>query len=366
MTSQRIVDVVPRIAALDVLRGCALGGILIVNIAVMSNPSGLTAGPLRTLLTALFVDKFYVLFSFLFGYSLTLQFRSAERDGVDARLRTVRRCLALMTIGLVHIAFFFSGDVLFGYGILGLILLILNRIQPATAIRCAAILYGSFAVALTVHGMHAQPTDVDDRAAASLRTGWLTAASYRWDTFFERFDLFLLFGLLNVLPLFLVGFAAGKTRLLETPGRYLPLLPRLQWIGFGLGAPMSLLMAIADRPALAGATAVLDLPLAAAYAATILRLAHNSPRLMKTFGAAGKFAATNYICQSVITSVMFTGYGFALVGQLPNWQVLVIAAAIYGLQLIGSRLWARRHRYGPIEWVLRRATYGRRETWSPR
>ncbi|MGW4097935.1 DUF418 domain-containing protein [Mycobacterium sp. NPDC004974] len=364
MTSQRSVDVVPRIAALDVLRGFALGGILIVNIAVMSNPSGLSAGPVRTLLTAFFFDKFYVLFSFLFGYSLTLQFRSAERDGADARLRTLRRCLALMAIGLVHIAFFFDGDVLFGYGILGLILLTLNRIRPARAIRCAVILYGTFALALTVHGMFAPSAEVvDDRAAASLRAGWLTAASYRWEAFFERFDLFLIFGLLNVLPLFLVGFAAGKARLLETPDRYLPLLRRFQWIGFGIAAPVSLLMAIVDKPQLAGVTALLDLPLAAAYAATILRLAHHSPRLVGTFGAAGKFAATNYICQSVIASVIFTGYGFALVGQLTNWQVLVIAAAVYGLQLIGSRMWARRHRYGPIEWALRRVTYGRRATW---
>ncbi|WP_162465003.1 MULTISPECIES: DUF418 domain-containing protein [unclassified Mycolicibacterium] len=367
MTSQRIVDAVPRIAALDILRGFALGGILVVNITVMSNPAGLAAGPVTTVLTAFFFDKFYVLFSFLFGYSLTLQFRSAERDGVDARLRTVRRCLALMAIGLVHIAFFFSGDVLFGYGILGLILLAMNRIQPKTAIRCAAILYGSFVLALTAHGMIAPPAEaVDQHAIADIRAGWLTAASYRWETFFERFDLFLVFGLLNVLPLFLLGFAAGKARLLETPDRYMSLLPKLQWIGFGIAAPFSLLTAIVDNPLLAGVTALLDLPLAAAYAATILRLAHTSPRLANTLGAAGKFAATNYICQSVIASVIFTGYGFALVGQLPNWQVLAIAAAIYGLQLIGSRLWARRHRYGPVEWALRRVTYGRREKWPRR
>ncbi|MDH6195219.1 uncharacterized protein M2272_001848 [Mycobacterium frederiksbergense] len=367
MTSQRIVDAVPRIAALDILRGFALGGILIVNITVMSNPAGLAAGPVRTLLTAFFFDKFYVLFSFLFGYSLTLQFRSAERDGVDARLRTVRRCFALMAIGLVHIAFFFSGDVLFGYGILGLILLALSRIRPARAVQCAAILYGSFVLALTVHGMVAPPADaVDPRAIAEIKAGWLTAASYRWETFFERFDLFLVFGLLNVLPLFLIGFAAGKARLLETPNRYLPVLPRLQWIGFGIAAPLSLLAAIVDKPQLAGAVALLDLPLAAAYAATILRLTHSRPGLAHTLGTAGKFAATNYICQSVIASVIFTGYGFALVGQLPNWQVLAIAAAIYGAQLVGSRLWARRHRYGPLEWVLRRVTYGRREKWPER
>ncbi|MUM36233.1 DUF418 domain-containing protein, partial [Mycolicibacterium sp. CBMA 361] len=117
---------------------------------------------------------------------------------------------------------------------------------------------------------------------------------------------------------------------------------------------------------LAGVTALLNLPLAAAYAATILRLAQHRPRLAQTLGTAGKFAATIYISQSVITSVIFTGSGFALVGKLPDWLVLVIAAAIYGAQLVGSRIWARHHRYGPIEWVLRRATYGPRSTWPAR
>ncbi|TVY01754.1 DUF418 domain-containing protein [Mycolicibacterium porcinum] len=367
MTSQRNADPVPRIAALDILRGFALGGILVVNITVMSNPGGFGPGPATTFLTAFFFDKFYVLFAVLFGYSLTLQFRSAERDGVDARLRTVRRCFALMAIGLVHIGFFFSDDVLFGYGILGLILLALRRIRPTWAIRSAMLLYGSFIVALTMNGAVAAPVDVvDDRATASLKAGWLAAASYRWETFFERFDLFLLFGLLNVLPMFLVGFAAGKARLLETRDRYLPMLPKLQWIGFGVAAPFSLLMAIVDNPLLAGATAVVDLPLAAAYAATVLRVTDRSPGLADTFGAAGKLAATNYIGQSVIASMVFTGYGLSLVGQLPNWQILIIAAGIYGVQLIASRLWARHHRYGPIEWVLRCATYGRRRSWPTR
>lgn len=367
MTSRPLVAAVPRIAALDVLRGFALGGILVVNITVMANPDGLASGPVRTVLTVFCSDKFYVLFSFLFGYSLTLQFRSAERDGADGRLRTMRRCAALMAIGLLHVAFLFSDDVLFGYGLLGLILLAMNRIQPKTALRCAAGLYGTFVVAVTVLGMNAPTTVVnDDGAMAALRAGWLTAASYRWETFFERFDLFLVFGLLNVLPLFLLGFAAGKTRLLEMPDRYLSLLQKVQWIGFGIAAPFSLLTAALDNPSLAGVTALLNLPLAAAYAATILRLAQHRPRLAQTLGTAGKFAATNYIGQSVIASVIFTGNGFALVGRLPDWLVLLIAVAIYAMQLGASQLWARRHRYGPIEWVLRRATYGPRRRWPAR
>ncbi|MFC3435475.1 DUF418 domain-containing protein [Nocardia seriolae] len=68
-------------AAAPRLRGFALGGILLVNIEIMSDPTGFAAGTARTLAQALFHDKFYVLFSFLFGYSLTMQFRAADRAG---------------------------------------------------------------------------------------------------------------------------------------------------------------------------------------------------------------------------------------------------------------------------------------------
>ncbi|WP_430336003.1 DUF418 domain-containing protein [Rhodococcus sp. ACT016] len=364
MTSQPAVASVPRIAALDVLRGFALGGILMVNITVMSNPSGFAAGPAHTFLVAFFFDKFYVLFSFLFGYSLTMQFRSAERDGADPRARTVRRCLALMAVGLLHIVFFFSGDVLFGYGLLGLILLSMSRLRPKRAVVIAAATYGLFVLAMTAISL-LSPSEASgsiadpERALARMRTGWLDAASYRWDTFSDRIGAFLLFGFLNVLPLFLVGFAAGKTRLLERPERYLPLLPKIQWIGFGIAAPLALLAAVVDSPYLAGPSALLAPLLATAYAATILRLMHHYSWVTNTFAPAGKIAATNYIAQSVITSIIFTGYGLALVGRLPDWQVLTLAITIYAAQLAISRLWVRHHRYGPVEWVLRRATYGR-------
>ncbi|WP_433665731.1 hypothetical protein ACQP06_18150 [Nocardia sp. CA-136227] len=83
MTVEQAPLAVPRLRELDALRGFALGGILLVNIEIMSDPSGFAPGAARTLSEALFHNKFYVLFSFLFGYSPTMQFRSAERAGVS-------------------------------------------------------------------------------------------------------------------------------------------------------------------------------------------------------------------------------------------------------------------------------------------
>ncbi len=82
------------------------------------------------------------------------------------------------------------------------------------------------------------------------------------------------------------------------------------------------------------------------------------------FGPAGRIAASNYIGQSLITAILFTGLGFGLAEKVPVWGTLVIALAIYVTQLAVSAWWTRRHRYGPVEWLLRTVTYGVRRPSS--
>ncbi|MCZ4557848.1 DUF418 domain-containing protein [Rhodococcus maanshanensis] len=366
MTTQIGAPAVSRIEALDVLRGFALGGILMVNITVMSTPGGFADGPAQSLIAAIFHNKFYVIFSFLFGYSLTMQIRSAKRAGASPRARTVRRCLALMAVGLVHYVFFFSGDILFCYGVMGLILLALSSLRPRTALIAAAVPFSISVIGMTVLGMiksaaatgSAQDAETA-RELAAMQSGWLDAAHYRWENFTDNIAAFLLISLLSVLPLFLVGLAAGKVRLLERPERYRPLLRPVQWIGFGVAAPISVLSAVTEMPILTGPNALASPVLAAAYGATVLRVMDRHPSVARVLAPAGKLAATNYIGQSVVTAIIFTGYGFALVGRLSDWAVLGIAASVYAIQLVVSAWWVRRHRYGPVEWVLRMATYGR-------
>lgn len=361
---------VPRLVELDALRGFALGGILLVNILIMSDPGGITDGPAIFLIDAVFHDKFYVLFSFLFGYSLTMQFRSASRDGVSARARMVRRCLALVVIGAVHGVFFFIGDVLFGYGVIGLVLLLFSRLRPRAALWVAGVTLTLCAVTFaalsyfTEIGSDLEPGE-HDRILEAMRAGWGTAAAWRWEIFLDKMPLVLLFGLINVLPLFLIGFAAGKARVLEDPVRYLSWLPRIQWIGFGVGAPVSILVAITHWPMLEALSLLTDPLLSAAYAATLLRIIHARPQIADVFAPAGKIAATTYISQSVITAIIFTGYGFALAGRLSDWAILAIALSIYISQLFLARIWVRHHRYGPLEWLLRAATYGPKHLHRP-
>ncbi|MBS4104208.1 DUF418 domain-containing protein [Tsukamurella paurometabola] len=357
---------VPRIAALDALRGFALGGIFAVNIAIMANPAGFAEGPVRAFEEMFLHNRFYVLFSFLFGYSLTLQFRSAERDGANATARTVRRLAALVAIGTLHTVFLFTGDVLFGYGVIGFALLALRGLGPRSALRLAGVLYGAclvLFVALTVARM-GQPPDAAqtaaDNAAAldAVRAGWGEAAMYRWTDGVDRLAPTVVFGLLNVLPLFLVGLAAGKVRLLEDPARYLPHLPRVQAVGFGLGLPLSVMPVALHIPHTEALGYVSGPLLAAAYAATFLRVIHARPAVSEVFAPAGRISATVYLSQSLIAAIVFTGYGFAQAGKWSDGAVLAFAVVVFALQLAAARWYTRRFRYGPAEWVLRVATYG--------
>ncbi|MFF8609596.1 DUF418 domain-containing protein [Streptomyces sp. NPDC015346] len=96
--------------------------------------------------------------------------------------------------------------------------------------------------------------------------------------------------------------------------------------------------------------------LAAAYAATVLRLAcggRHADRLIALLAPAGRMTLTNYLTQSLVLALLFTGYGAALVGHVPPSAVLAIALLLFMAQAVTSRWWLRRYGYGPLEWLLR-------------
>jgi uncharacterized protein len=151
-----------RVKNIDVLRGFALLGILLVNVPAMAGPHlGPGGAPAVSpadevagwLLTALVSAKFYLLFSFLFGYSFTLQRAAAERAGAPFAPRHLRRSAGLFLLGLAHAVLLFPGDVLVVYAVLSLVLFAVRDITPRTAVRAAACLITGVAVCLLVWGL---------------------------------------------------------------------------------------------------------------------------------------------------------------------------------------------------------------------
>ncbi|MFI7616552.1 DUF418 domain-containing protein [Nonomuraea terrae] len=372
-----------RVHEIDVVRGFALAGILVANIGFFADPGhsflgGLpsTDDPVTTAITILVLTKFYVIFSFLFGYSFTLQMRSAERAGVSVRARTLRRCLGLFVIGVLHGILLWVGDILTLYAVLGLILLGLRDIRPRKAVIVGSALISVPALLLlalawlSTLAPEAGQAPVGDPAAAARALSLATGGPLDYLTLqLELYPMLVavIWGFQGpmALAMFLFGLAAGKSRLLEEPERWSRLLPRVQWVGFGAGLPGAVLFALtgADEGPwqLVGlaVTAVTAPLLGAAYVATLLRLVRRYPAAGRALAPAGRVAASNYIGQSVLACLVFTGYGLALAGTLSPLAVMGVALVIYTVLLWLSALWLRGHRYGPVEYVLRRFT-----TWS--
>jgi uncharacterized protein len=84
-------------------------------------------------------------------------------------------------------------------------------------------------------------------------------------------------------------------------------------------------------------------------------------RVLSPLAAVGRMALTNYLLQSIISTLLFYGYGFALYDDVNAASGVLLAIAIYALQIVFSNWWLRRFQFGPMEWLWRTLTYGRRQ-----
>lgn len=384
---------VARLAQVDALRGFALLGILLVNIGYLASAyhgSGVEdpafGAPVdeaaRWVVAVLLEAKFFLLFSFLFGYSFTLQFASAERGGARFAPRFLRRLSGLFVLGALHAVLLFPGDILTTYAVLGLVLLALRRLRPRTAVRTAVVLLTVTAaayalLALALHASGGASPDPDaaanaEQAVAALRGGPASVVGAHLAELPDVLLLLAFFQAPSALAAFLLGLAAGRRKALADPLRYREILIRLQWVGFTVGLIGGVVYAHASLEHPGGAYQILALGvdvitaplLAAAYAATVLRLVsgRHGGKPTAVLAPPGRMTLTNYLTQSLVCALLFTGYGAALVGRVPPLGVLGIAVVLFAVQAVVSRWWLRRRAYGPAEWLLRAWTT---LTWPP-
>ena len=371
-----------RINVVDALRGTALLLILLVNVAFFASGFAFhlvddpAHGALDRLVAGavelLFAMKAYLLFSFLFGYSFTLQLDSAARRGAAFGQSYLRRLSGLFLLGALHAVLLFHGDILTTYALLGLVLLAVRRIEPRTALLAAAAIVGVVAFVMGLAAVSGAALVPDE--AAALAAGARSTEALRGgfgDVVLEHLRSLpaMLGGLAVQAPLafagFLVGLAAGKHRMLAAVHSHQDLLRRCEQVGYPIGLAGATLFAVGGGTAnLTGLmVSIVTAPfLAAAYAATLLRLFTRRPRVADALAPAGRMALTNYLGQSLVCLLVFTGVGLGLVGRTSPAQTLLIALAIFVLQVAASWWWMRRFRYGPAEWALRAWTHRTRPT----
>jgi uncharacterized protein len=408
MTITPVTPVPPaeRVELLDALRGFALLGILFINLNAFSawrdigteNQAALVSAGLDGTANFLFMmlveNKFYSLFSLLFGIGFAIQMLRAAEKGIDFAPRFRRRLWVLLGIGMIHLCLFWSGDILVLYALLGFALIPMIRFgDRQLLVAGAALILAPIAVRtaflLSGGGLDPGPTlyalaeRVDESLGFPLADYPWFMAEVGWVTFFKSNaagPIWRLGGLLQdsralkVFGMFLIGFVAARRMNLRNVNEHRALLTRVLVWGLALGLTMNLVwawMRIGVRPAFLSwsgvahsvAFAIGVAPLALAYAAGFALLWDRGwwKRLLGSLAPAGRMALTNYLMQTAFGIGIFYGVGLGLVGRVGPALILPLALLIFMAQVQLSAVWLRRFRYGPAEWVWRSLTHGRRE-----
>ncbi|AVQ81102.1 MULTISPECIES: DUF418 domain-containing protein [unclassified Variovorax] len=372
----------------DALRGFALLGILVVNIASFSSPFyGLgLSDPMaqsaveRAALFArslLFETKFYLLFSFLFGYSFTLQMQSAERDGRPFAPRMLRRLAGLWVLGLLHAVVLYHGDILTTYAVIGGVLLLLRRrgdgvmaFWAVSLVLLTSLLWASLGYLMTRTGVDADTLSLHAEAFAALEAYRGTPATVIAQHVRELAQVWVVLAFAQAptaLAMFLAGFIAGRRGLLlADAGAHRPLFKRLFFCGLLIGVPGAMFYALSTTRSGDGGREVVGLALGlltapfltAAYASGLVLL-FQAPRgraLVAWLAPAGRMALSNYLLQSLVCAWIFLAYGLRLMGSVGPLASFGFAFSIFAVQLLLSRWWMQRFAYGPVEWLLRAFT----------
>jgi uncharacterized protein len=373
----------------DALRGFALLGILVVNIQYMGLSSaegargewalGFANGSATFIIASIFAGKFYLLFSFLFGYSSNYIIRGERAN----RARWIKRCFALIALGALHFTFLWHGDIIFLYGIFGLLLtLFFFRTDRTLKIWTRIIFLLSSAVILLAGILiyllerylpdESFQTPIETELDAVLLDGtFLEAIPARLDLWVASaaVGIFLQGGM--AFAAFLLGLRMARINFLSSPidkNKNVSLMKK----GFLLGAPIQIVAAVilvrneqSAEPSeaihiLALFSAVIAAPLLSMFYIGLFRkLVEEKPHLVSWMIPAGKMSLTVYISQSVITLIIFSSWGLGLFQDLQTWQVLILAIGIWLLLVYLSNYWLKRFNQGPLERLVNELTRNR-------
>ncbi|MHC5072252.1 MAG: DUF418 domain-containing protein, partial [Planctomycetota bacterium] len=380
-----------RIRSIDVLRGFALLGVLIMNMQVFAEVFAVYMHPFALgeisaidyacwCVNRVLADgKFITIFSMLFGAGIVLMTgRAKARTGRSAGVH-YRRMLWLALFGFAHALLLWFGDVLFTYAVCGLVAYLLRRFWIWVQFLLAVLLLLVPTVFLvfmhkmrpedlqTMTEMWAPSAEYIESTQTAMRGSWLEQFAVRWAGWKDMLGFLFLFGW-RLLGCMLLGMALFRKGVFSAE-RSRPFYLTLVVIGFAAGLPLAA-WGIYDHEAcgweMVRSMGVGNLynyfgSLIAAFGwiGLIMLMCRSGalPGLRHRLAAVGQMAFTNYIMHSVICTTIYNGHGLGLFGHVDRiWQQCLILA-IFVLQLWYSPLWLKHFRFGPLEWLWRALTY---------
>ncbi|MEO5881702.1 MAG: DUF418 domain-containing protein [Caldimonas sp.] len=391
-----------RIPTLDILRGFALMGILIMNMPAFNSsvfaeadgshlwPGAIDQGA-EWVREAIFSGKFNSMFSLLFGIGFTIQFTRMEaKDPAHAVGYYLRRLGVLAAMGITHAWVFWPGDVLHTYAILGLLLVLgLRRVSDRVIVVLivACIVYPALSGILRVLVITPEMTaervaiakafDASNQLAfgqgsfiAMVRenTRMMNFFYNNWQSLWGTFNWWVMMSLTM-----LIGLLAGRRRWVQRAQELMPEINRLTWwalaVGLGCGVAFTVIFELNRAPGpspikVLGSVcySLSRLGMMFFYVLVIVRLAQQVDwqRRLAPLAAAGRMPLTNYLMQTAICLTLYQGWGFGLWMKVSPAASLALALAIFWLvQVPWSLWWLKTHERGPVEALWARLTYGR-------
>lgn len=390
---------------LDVLRGIALLGICLANYSVLSlyiyQPP-----PVQEVMSTASIDtawkyfhfafidgKFYSLFSLLFGigFSIILN-KQLEKSNATLGI-FYRRIIILLLFGLAHALLLWEGDILVLYALLGMLLPLFSKVPDKSLIKIIVILIliplvFDLVKVLTDDGWNLanifRPLAFSTAAKSGITetnfTNWLVLnKSYsdvmEWNQsgFFFRWEMLMGTNRLpKVFAMFLLGLYVGRNMIYAKLEEHKSLLKKIRNRSLLLGLPSTIAHAYLqnDNYYLPHAMGLLDtlfyalsvIPMSLFYTTSIclLFIKPGWQKRLLIFAPVGRMALTNYIMQTILGIFIFYGVGLGWGATIGLINVMFIALAVYILQLIYSNWWFKYFQFGPLEWVWRQLTYGKR------
>jgi uncharacterized protein len=325
--------------------------------------------------------KFYTIFSVLFGLGFSVQLSRARAKNLVFHRFYLRRVFLLFAIGVAHAVLFWHNDILEAYAFCGALLLpvVIARDRTVLVLAGLALLAPiaiQFAGGIPVGALAEAQGALWDRFGFTRETRvetWTQGSPgdivrLNLSMVLSQVSFLLKSGMIfKIYGCFLLGFYLGRKGVHKQLEMRRALLRRLAIGGIAIGLPVNALYATTFDSGswletLSGTLGIVPLSLGYVAVWRLLWLDTRHRNRLRHFAPVGRTALTSYVSQSVICTLLYYGTGLGLGGTMGPTLYLPIAVAVYAVQVLLSRLWLERFRFGRVEWMWRMLTYGE---WLP-
>lgn len=374
-----------RLDWIDAARGLAILGIFMVNVPAFNAPYFLYGGagefwpsPLshtvQNIVDIFFQASFYTLFSFMFGFGIQMMKDRLVEKEIPYQPVIFRRLLVLAGFGLIHAFLIWHGDILLSYGVLGLVLLAFFKVSLNTLLGWAYGMLAFLVLPLTlalflardqIQGGVNRPAireAIQNYGNGSFITIWQQNLN---DWMYANQWGNIPFLALSLIPMFLFGMYVCRRHWLHEPAQHMHSIKKV-WIMTGV---LFLIFKagphLYDNPewfqlaqdSIGGSASAIFYVLSI----TLLFRTNWGSRIIHPLTWVGRMSLSNYILQSIISFWLFYSIGFGFYGEIPPIGSVIIVVVVYTMQIFVSKAWLKKYRYGPLEWLWRTLTYGKKQ-----